>query len=88
MLRACVKKVDKFGKRLVQVGDLFTESTSLPKYLTSQVFFKHWFSAESNQRLWTYEQPGSAIFNPFASGFYTLTTAPNTNTNLRKDFSL
>ena len=85
MLKSCVKLVDKFRTSLVKLAGLCPKSTVLPKYLTSQVFFKRGLSAGFEQLLDTYKQPGWAIFNPLFNSFYTLTTGPITTTNLIKE---
>lgn len=88
MLKGCVKGVDKLGISLGQVGVLFTKSTGLPKYLTSQVFFKDGFSEGFEQPYGYYQQLESTFFNLLSTWFYTLTTVPITNTKLRKDLNL
>jgi hypothetical protein len=85
MLKHCVKNVAKGGKSFGKVRDLYAQSTAGPKYLTSQVFFRHSFYKFYKQAGSCYKQSDLRAFSQLSINLYPFSTIPMTNTNLIKD---
>lgn len=85
MPNACVKAVASHGKSLEKLVEIYSLSTELPKYLTSQVFFTRRLYAVNEQVLSSFNQVKMAIFNLLESSLSPLCTAPTITTNYIKE---
>ena len=85
MRRGCAKAVQGLLKALGKAGGLYTLSTVLPKYLTSQVFFIRRLCAASEQFYGRYTQLVLTNSNLIFINLCPVSTVPTNKTNLIKE---